>query len=326
MPDKAPMVSVVMPTFNRASLLPESVRSILGQHHRPIEIIIVDDGSTDSTPGAVDELVSEARFSGVEVCYYQQQNKGASAARNKGLSLARGEFVQFLDSDDLLHPRKLALHVDQLLRTPDVAFVFSDMVHFMERPAWESPDGSQGVRMSASELFCSFRLLTNVGLYRRSLCEAVGPWNEALQVGEDIEYSLRAMLLCNDVIYLPGYLSSCREHAGARLTDLAKDQRAMERRLRSLQAMWAVGARENPKKRCIVGNKLSILYFRLILDATRDGRRTIGREATRSCELLDLSASRRVKLCFLRFLGLIPHCASRWLVRRIDQRKRNPSS
>ncbi len=317
------MLSVIVPSFNRANLLPHAVRSIFLQDYRPIEIIIVDDGSTDQTLRVAHELETEGQQYRIPVRVKRQSNKGVSAARNAGLRLAKGQFVQYLDSDDLLHPRKLKIHADLMDQVPQVSYVFSDMVHFDTAPDWKAvPMTGEPVRLDASELYCSFRLLTNVGLYRKSLCDAVGLWNESLQVGEDIEYSLRAMLLCDQVLYLPGGLSSCREHAGERLTDLAKNEGAFTRRLQSLRAMWAAANSVRTGTQRMVGDKLSILFFRLILDAIRDGNGQLATEAVRSCSRLRMSPFRHAKLSVLSVLTLFPHRLSRRIVARIDRRRR----
>ena len=106
------LVSVIIPTYNRVKLLAESVDSIRLQSYRPIELLIVDDGSTDNTSQFVAEW-SRAHNLGQDfsVRYLKQENCGAAAARNYGIAESKGEFIQFLDSDDLLHPEKIARQV-----------------------------------------------------------------------------------------------------------------------------------------------------------------------------------------------------------------------
>ena len=116
---EAGWVSVIVPTYNRASLLMEALESVRAQSYRPIELVVVDDGSTDATEDAV------VRFTGNPASvvlgadgagdwrlhYLRQRNAGAPAARNRGLASARGEFVQYLDSDDTLGSGKVAAQV-----------------------------------------------------------------------------------------------------------------------------------------------------------------------------------------------------------------------
>src|SRR5438093_12571348 len=97
---KQSMISCVVPVFNGERYLAEALESILEQSYRPLEIIVADDGSTDGTRAVV------AHY-GTQVRYLWQPNSGPAAARNLGLSAARGEFVAFLDADELGHPEKL---------------------------------------------------------------------------------------------------------------------------------------------------------------------------------------------------------------------------
>jgi glycosyltransferase involved in cell wall biosynthesis len=125
----APLVSVIIPTYNRAVLLSEAVNSVLLQTYQNIEIIVIDDGSTDNTTEVM------AAF-GDRVRYTRRPNAGVNAARNLGLKQARGEFVALLDSDDLWAPFKIELQV-RLLRTfTDLGFTFSNFQIFRGR----SPD------------------------------------------------------------------------------------------------------------------------------------------------------------------------------------------
>jgi len=103
-----PQVSVIIPTFNRAPLIKEAIESVFSQTFTDYEIIIVDDGSTDNTH----KLISD--FSSNKIKYFYQPNKGRSAARNLGIREASGEFIAFLDSDDLFSPFKLEIQVNQM--------------------------------------------------------------------------------------------------------------------------------------------------------------------------------------------------------------------
>src|SRR5690348_4318950 len=109
------LVSTIIPVYNRAALLQEAVASVLAQAYRPIEIIIVDDGSTDDTGFVAEELTK--RHSDVRVIH--RKNGGPGAARESGRLVAKGEFIQFLDSDDLLLPEKFQSQIAGLRKFPD---------------------------------------------------------------------------------------------------------------------------------------------------------------------------------------------------------------
>jgi glycosyltransferase involved in cell wall biosynthesis len=103
-----PKVSVVIPTYNRAAKVQSTIESVLAQTVTDIEVIVVDDGSSDDTGRVLDEVFGD------HIRYYAQTNQGVSAARNKGISEARGEWIAFLDSDDLWEPEKLELQLKAL--------------------------------------------------------------------------------------------------------------------------------------------------------------------------------------------------------------------
>lgn len=114
-----PLVSVVIPAFNAARFLPESIPSVLAQTWTDLELIVVDDGSTDGTAACV------GAFDDPRIRLVSQANRGLAGARNSGIRAARGFYVAFLDADDLWHPEKLARHVQHLRAQPDVGVSYS---------------------------------------------------------------------------------------------------------------------------------------------------------------------------------------------------------
>ncbi len=116
-----PLVSVIIPTFNRAGWLSESIDSVLHQTHPSVELIVVDDGSTDHTPDVVQAF-------GDRLTYLQQPNRGVSAARNVGVAASRGTWVAFLDSDDLWQPSKVAAQVAVFQARPYIQVCYTDEI------------------------------------------------------------------------------------------------------------------------------------------------------------------------------------------------------
>jgi glycosyltransferase involved in cell wall biosynthesis len=105
------MISVIIPTFNRSNYLVEALQSVLGQKHVDLELIVVDDGSSDDTVNRLQPFLSKVRV-------HHQPHSGVSAARNAGVGMARGGWIAFLDSDDLWRPEKLSRQLDYLKRNP----------------------------------------------------------------------------------------------------------------------------------------------------------------------------------------------------------------
>ncbi|HET9786196.1 MAG TPA: glycosyltransferase family A protein [Pyrinomonadaceae bacterium] len=130
--DHATSVSVIIPVFNGQLYLRAALESVFGQDHKPYEVIVVDDGSTDTTPDIIREFN--------DVTYLRQSNKGVAVARNRGLDIARGEFIAFLDQDDVWTPNKLAVQVQYFLDHPEIQYTLTHQQFFLEPgasiPTW----------------------------------------------------------------------------------------------------------------------------------------------------------------------------------------------
>lgn len=118
-----PVVSIVIPTYNRAQTLTRAIESIRAQSFQDWEIIVVDDGSTDSTPNLLSNYAARL---GQALMVIRQYNRGCSAARNRGIEMARGRYVAFLDSDDEFRPQKLERQLELFNASPGLDFVYSD--------------------------------------------------------------------------------------------------------------------------------------------------------------------------------------------------------
>jgi len=124
-----PVVSIIIPTYNYAHLITETLRSVINQSYKYWECIIVDDGSTDDTEEVVKDFVNN--FSTYSFTYIKKVNEGTSIAKNTGISLSAGKYIQFLDADDLISPDKLAVQV-QILESDNIDLVFSKSAFFTE--------------------------------------------------------------------------------------------------------------------------------------------------------------------------------------------------
>ena len=124
MSDEQPLVSVIIPVYNGARFLRAALESVFTQTYRPIEVIVVDDGSQDDS-GAIAQSFPDVR-------YIRQENQGVAAARNNGIAVARGEFFAFLDQDDLWTPEKLERQINHLLNNPDLGYTLTQQQFFLE--------------------------------------------------------------------------------------------------------------------------------------------------------------------------------------------------
>ncbi len=182
-----PFFSVIIPTFNRRPFLEKAVNSVLGQSWRDLELIVVDDGSDDGT----DEFLSACDDNRL-TCVYQQ-NRGVSSARNRGLELARGRFVAFLDSDDLWTPVKLEIAAYYINRFPHIRIFHTEEVWYRggellnQKNKHRKPTGV--VYRNALPLCC---ISISTAVVKRDLFDSIGAFDESLEACEDYDFWLRA--------------------------------------------------------------------------------------------------------------------------------------
>lgn len=211
------LVSTVIPVHNRPAMLREAVQSVLAQRYRPIEVIIVDDGSDDDTPAAIADLVEVGDGA---VRSVRQVNQGPGVAREAGRQLVRGEFVQYLDSDDLLLPEKFVLQVTELRENPDCGVVYGK-THFQRVGEALNPNPYKrtGERFDTlfPELLRSRWWSTSTPLFRRSVTDLVGPWS-LLWNEEDWEHDARVARCNVRLAYCDAFVSVTRSH-GRHLCD-----------------------------------------------------------------------------------------------------------
>ena len=185
------LVSVIIPTFNRARLLPGSVRTVLAQTHRPLELIIVNDGSSDDTPAVLKELETQARAANVEPVFITQANAGPSAARNAGLRLARGEYVAFHDDDDVWYPPKLERQLAAMAASGADACscltLNSATSETVPKDAAKLFSGRNPAAYVRGECDCSIISI----VFARALLPKVGEFDVGLRSSEDSEWKLR---------------------------------------------------------------------------------------------------------------------------------------
>jgi glycosyltransferase involved in cell wall biosynthesis len=207
--------SVVVPTYNRAELLPDALRSVFEQGCEGVEVIVVDDGSTDETREAV------ARF-GPSVRYVYQKNRGPSAAKNRGIALARGEFVSFLDSDDVWLPGKMRLERELFAEHAEADAVVTDHDSWIEgrlflesgfRSVGLEPEGG-GPRLLPVDWHGWVRgklFATCCVTLRRAALLGLGPefFDVSLQSFEDWDFEVRLLRRCR-VLVVPRVSASVR--------------------------------------------------------------------------------------------------------------------
>lgn len=189
---KFSLVSTIIPVYNRPEMILRAVDSVLAQTYRPIEIIIVDDGSTDSTAQVIDELAAKKPK---EIRVLHKQNGGPGLAREAGRLLARGEFIQYLDSDDWLLPNKFTDQVAALRANPDcgIAYGITQLVneqgHILDK-------ASKDTAVIREHLFPALLVdrwwHTHTPLYTRKVSDAAGSWPRQRPEDWDLEARMGA--------------------------------------------------------------------------------------------------------------------------------------
>ncbi len=183
------MISVIIPTYNRAGFLKEAILSVLDQDyfvtHPDFELWVVDDGSQDFTRDLVKDF-------GNKVLYLYQSNRGVSSARNKGLEVSSGEFVAFLDSDDLWKPQKISRQMDFMCAHPEAVCCCTEEI-WIRRGKFVNPKNKH--RKYSGWVFDKFLplclLSLSSALFRRRIFAEIGSFDEELPACEDYDLGLR---------------------------------------------------------------------------------------------------------------------------------------
>jgi glycosyltransferase involved in cell wall biosynthesis len=224
-----PLVSILIPAYNAEKWLGAAIASALAQTWPRKEIIVVDDGSTDGTLAAARQLESN------EVRVVTQPNQGAAAARNKAFSLSRGDYIQWLDADDLLSPDKVAHQMQAVGQARDGWTLFSSpWASFRYRPAkgkfiptplWADLAPTEWLTRKWEG---NLHMQTATWLVSRELTEAAGPWDARLLGDDDGEYFFRVINASNGIRFIPQSRVYYRITPTSRLSYIGRSDKKME--------------------------------------------------------------------------------------------------
>lgn len=231
-----PLVSILIPAFNAGPWIADTIRSALGQTWARKEILVVDDGSTDDTVAVARE------FESAELKVISKDNEGAAATRNRALALSQGDFIQWLDADDLLSPGKIER---QLRALPDPAdrrtLLSCPWAYFSFRP--------QTARFTPTSLWCdlgpadwmihkfaeNLHQQTATWLTSRELAEAAGPWDTRMLSDDDGEYFSRVLMQSSGTRFVPESRVYYRVVPSSRLSYIGSSDRKMDAMLLSIK-------------------------------------------------------------------------------------------
>ena len=180
-------VSIIIPVYNCQEYISDSLESVLSQTYQNIEIVVINDGSTDDTQKIIEEY-------GDRINYYYQENAGVATARNLGLNKCSGHYIAFLDADDIWLPDKLEKQIDVLRKNPDYGFVYCDN-YFVDEKKNIIKNYERKIKLLQGDIlldfFMDFFLITSGIVMRKKCLEKTGYFREILEVGEDFDFFLR---------------------------------------------------------------------------------------------------------------------------------------
>jgi glycosyltransferase involved in cell wall biosynthesis len=232
----AELVSILIPAYNAAEFVGETIKSALAQTWPRTEVIIVDDGSKDDT------LAIARQFESKNVLVVTKENEGAAATRNKAFSLCQGNYIQWLDADDLLSPDKISRQMDvveggcgrrMLLSCGWACFTYRpERARFTPTALWCDLSPTEWlVRKMSRNLY----MQTATWLVSREVSEAAGPWNTRLLGDDDGEYFCRVLLASDGVRFVDDARVFYRESGYSRLSYIGRSDRKMEAQAHSMR-------------------------------------------------------------------------------------------
>jgi GT2 family glycosyltransferase len=224
-----PLVSILIPAYNAERFLAYSIRSALEQTWPNTEIIIVDDGSTDGT------LPIALSFESKRVRVITQRNVGAAATRNKAYSQCQGEYIQWLDADDLLHPEKIARQIELVRRSPDKYTLLSSAwgyFYYRYQKAIFNPTALwcdlNPAEWMMRQMEQNLHMQTATWLVSRELSEAAGPWDSRMLSDDDGEFFCRVMLASNRILFVPEAKTYYRRSGPGSLSYIGMSERKLD--------------------------------------------------------------------------------------------------
>jgi glycosyltransferase involved in cell wall biosynthesis len=260
-----PLVSILIPAYNAERSIVQTIESALAQTWARKEIIVVDDGSKDGT------LEAARTVSSPLVKLFGQQNAGSAAARNQAYSLSQGDYIQWLDADDLLSANKVAKQVDALRRAGPRTLASAGWAYFRNRPStarfvpnplWES---LSPVEWMVRKWENNNHMQTATWLVSRELTGAAGPWDPRLVVDDDGEYFSRVIMRSDYITFVPDARVYYRISSGARVSYIGASNRKMEAQMFGMETQigYLLSLEDSPRVRraCITYLETWLIHF-----------------------------------------------------------------
>lgn len=304
-----PLISVVIPTFNRARQVIAALESVLAQTYIALDVIVVDDGSTDHTPEAIRDFISRQGASAAKIRLVSQHNQGQSCARNKGIAEARGQWIAFLDSDDVWGRDKIEWQiraVEECGRTCGACITDAMLTNYHDKPVTAFGEcGRSFDRMMAVDdnsvvnLAGSFEpYWVSTLLARTDLVRQIGGFDPKIRFAEDHDFNFR-LSLATPICYVNKPLASI-DRLDSPLGSDCRPWDRLEVRLRNRQAMFEKWLRLNPRLppdvRTIIVRNLRNIHSEWANWYLQDKRYTDARSAVAAAIRCEFTAALAIKL------------------------------
>jgi glycosyltransferase involved in cell wall biosynthesis len=293
-----PKVSVVTTTYNCATYIVTTVECVLAQTWRDFEYIVIDDGSTDNTRELLEPYLDR-------ITYIHQENMRYSPARNRGIRAAHGEYLAFLDSDDLWEPTKLEKQVAVLDQHPEVALVHTrtDFIDTQGQPTRFSgmqvfgPEGDQVVIGDPrKELFFGAHVLTpSSAMVRRSMLDAAGAFDETLSYGEDWDVWVR-LAQYGSFAYIPEVLSHYRVFGWEKILKRESSEELLVQPLRTIEKARKLWPGDPAEGQALYEQGMAVIYLRAALSSYQLGEGDLGNGYMAKAAAVDPKLSERDRL------------------------------
>lgn len=241
------LVSIVIPVYNRAKVVSRTLNSVLEQSHRPIQLVLVDNDSSDDTMPVLRHFRVAHDSEDFRVDIVQEKRHTAGAARNKGFAIARGEWIMFFDSDDVMHPSLVASYVAQVKAGHADLVVVKCRLHLCDGRCRNLPFFTSD--LLANELLYSI-VATQRYMVHRPLLEQAGKWSEDLPCWNDLELGVRLLLQNPTVAFIDRALVHIYESGEASITGTAFSDKCgeWERALDAVQSHIACSTLKNKNR------------------------------------------------------------------------------
>jgi glycosyltransferase involved in cell wall biosynthesis len=261
-----PLVSILIPAYNSQEWISDTLRSAIAQTWPHKEIIVVNDGSRDHTASVAERFASE----GVQVV--TQKNQGAAAARNTAFSLSQGDYIQWLDADDLLAPDKIARQMEALEHSPNKRILLSSAwgrfqyryyrTKFIPTALWCDLTPLEWMLRSMER---NLYMQTSTWLVSRELSEAAGPWDSRMVVDDDGEYFFRVLMQSDSIRFVPESKVYYRQSGSTSVSYIGRSNKKIEAQFLSLQLhidyLRSLEDSERVRTACLAFLRTWLIYF-----------------------------------------------------------------